>query len=130
MVVLTSVMISAPQADQPSLGRHESSLLIEGPQFRREVYVNPLETASTCYLNSVAHQRQADPLAAIFRMNSWIEQKRMNTSIPGQVDEADKPVAIERTHIGQAAYEHVRKLGRLVIGPAMAEQLVQRVIGD
>jgi len=62
-------------------------------------------------------------------MNCCIQQKRMNTAIPGYVDKPDKlPVGI-RAYIQKAVIQFGLKILPDMTGPRNVKQVVERLIG-
>jgi hypothetical protein len=84
--------------------------------------MQPLDAALPTCLQRRVYKLASDTLPLVARMDGRIEQEAMHAAIPGDIDEADQLVAVERADIEQAVLQHGLEIAPNVIFPGGGEQ--------
>jgi len=75
-----------------------------------------------------ADKARSDALPPKIRMNAWIEKECMPPAVPGNIDEADDPLATIGSDVGETALQDRREIPLFSIIPCRSPKLVQRGI--
>ena len=86
----------------------------------------PTSAAITCQFGGLPHQPRRDSLPLPVRKHGRIEQERMRTAVPGDIDVTHKSIGVERPQMKQASGQYLFAIGGIwPVAPGSREQSIE-----